>query len=213
MSSDLMMRIKDQVLIVLADYQSCKLDEVDSEVFWERESLRVAIDITGRVIKNYMILSGRKKELPYITLAKAKIEALVQDAAKAKRDPWACCRDEGTRIRMAYDIARAIDEKAGAAHKFTVFSATVYSASKVLKGFKRGESHRGINLLIAAPSKKKGVEMVNDLLGGHETVSWANQHWTGGGTTGKKVATKIGIWAAEDGTFSADNYKLVWEPK
>lgn len=202
MSNDLMMRIKDQALIVLADYATCKLD-FDWE--WERKSVAIAQEIAERMINNYMALTGRKKVLPYITLAKARIEVMILEAARAKHDPWATCRDEGLRIRTAYDIARAIDSKAGEAHKFSVWSAHLYG----VKGFGRN----GASVLIAAPSMKKAVDMANAHFGLHENLSWASEHWSGGGTVGKRVATKIGIWVAADKFKTEDGYKLVWEPK
>ncbi len=58
MPNDMLMRMKDQILIVLADYQTCKLDEIDQKVYLERESNRVAAEITRRVINNYMINVG-----------------------------------------------------------------------------------------------------------------------------------------------------------
>lgn len=209
MSNDLMMRMKDQVLLVLADYQTCKLEH---EVYLDRETERVSSEIAKRVMSNYAILAKKKESEPYMDEARTEIEAVVAEGAKLKRDPWAVCRHESTRICAAYAISRIIEAKAGKKHKFSVWSATVYTGSKALKGFKRGD-HHGVSLLIAAPSKKKGVEMVNNLIGGHETVSWANDHWSGGGTIGDKVATKIGIWAAKDAHRTEDDYKLVWEPK
>ena len=57
MPNDLMMRMKDQVLIVLADYQTCKLD---TDAFLESDIGRTARDIAKRVVDNYSILSGRR---------------------------------------------------------------------------------------------------------------------------------------------------------
>lgn len=209
-----MMRVKDQVLIVLADYQSCKRDEIDQklDMNFESESNRVAIDVSNRVMNNYKILANRKNEAPFMSLARAAIEIYVKEAAVAKHDPWALSRDEGTRIRAAYDISRIIEERAGKAHKFSVWSTTIYSANKLLKKFK-SDSHRGIDILVAAPSRKKAVEMINGAFGLHETVSHASSHWGGGGTVGNRVATKIGIWAAREGYKTKENYELVWEPK
>jgi len=213
-TTDMMMRVKDQILIVLADYQSCKRDEIDErlDLNFEQESNRIAAEVAKRVMSNYAILTNRKKVMPFMTLAQAAIEVYVLEQAEVKRDPWVLSRDEGSRIRAAYDISRIIEARAGKVHKFSVWSATVYSASKLLKKFKK-EHHRGIDLLVAAPSKKAAVKMINDLLGGHETLNWANEHWTGGGTVGNRVATKIGIWAAPDGFKKAEDYELIWEPK
>lgn len=210
MGNDLMMRMKDQVLIVLADYQSCSLEH---EVYLDQEIERIGREVAKRIVSNYLILSGRKQLPKFMSSAKDRIEAEVMILGRAKRDPWAACRDEGSRIRVAYAVARIIEKAAGGAHKFSVWSCLVYTGNNpILKKFKT-EDHRGVRLLIAAPSKKKGVEMVNQVLGAHETVSWANDHWSGGGTIGEKVATKVGIWAAKDEHVDEKGYKLIWEPK
>jgi len=208
MANPLTMRIKDLMISVLQLYA-----EAESTLGFETDVKRSAEEIGEQAVKRYMEFVKLEQRLPFLDKAKARIMAGVDAGARLDNDPWDVCRTEKVRITFAYSIARIFDEEAGPRHKFSVWSATVYSASKVLKGFKRGESHRGINLIVAAPSKKAALSAINKLLGGHETMSWANDHWTGGGSAGVKVATKIGIWAAEDGTFNADNFKLVWEPK
>jgi len=208
MANNLTMNIKDLMLSLLQLYA-----EAESTLGFETDVKRAAEEIGGQAVKKYMEFVKLEKHLPFLDKAKARIMAGVEAGARLDQDPWDVCRTDNVRITFAYSIARIFEEEAGARHKFSIWSATVYSANKLLKGFKRGESHRGIDLLIAAPSKKKAVSMINNLLGSHETVSWANQHWTGGGTVGNKVATKIGIWAARDGYKTEEDYKLVWEPK
>lgn len=114
MPNDLMAKVKDQVLIVLADYSSCKRDEIDQKLDLNLDSEigRVSIDIAGRVVKNYMILSGRKNAVPFMTLAQAAIEAYVKEQAEIKRDPWALSRNEGIRIKAASDIIQIIEDRA-----------------------------------------------------------------------------------------------------
>jgi|CXWL01.1.fsa_nt_gi hypothetical protein len=220
MTADMMMRVKDQVLIVLADYQSCKRDEIDErlDLNFEQEANRIAAEVAKRVMSNYKILTGRKNDLPFMILAQAAIEVYVLDQAKAKHDPWVLSRDEGTRIRAAYDISRIIEARAGKAHKFSVWSGIIYGATakKLMPKRKEEDRHRGIRILIAAPSAKKAVETLNEVLGCNENLSNFRDHWSGGGTLGNKVATKIGIWAGvkdEQFAHTEKDWKLIWEPK
>jgi hypothetical protein len=108
-----MSQVKDQVLIVLADYQSCKRDEIDEklDLNLESETNRVSMDIASRVMKNYAILSGRKNVVPFMTLAQAAIEIYVQEQASLKRDPWALSRNEGIRLSAAKDIVKIIEDR------------------------------------------------------------------------------------------------------
>lgn len=221
MTADMMMRVKDQILIVLADYESCQVDDrgaLDCVPEMDGMAQRTAVEITDRIINNYMILTDRKKAPPFLPLARAAIEAYIKDAAVTKRDPWAVCRGEGTRIRAAYDISRLIEARAGKAHKFSVWSGIVYGATakKLMPKRKEEDRHRGIRILIAAPSAKKAVETLNEVLGCNENLSNFRDHWTGGGTLGNRVATKIGIWAGvkdEQFAHTEKDWKLIWEPK
>jgi len=113
MPSDLMVSVKDQVLIVLADYQSCKRDDIDQklDLNLDREIGRVSIDIASRVMKNYAILANRKKLMPFMTLAQAAIEVYVREQAELKHDPWALSRNEGIRIQAAGDIVKLIEDR------------------------------------------------------------------------------------------------------
>jgi len=214
-ATDMMMRVKDQVLIVPADYQTCKLD---TDAFLESDIERTSREIAKRVISNYAILAKIEKNQPFLDQARDEVEALIRENAKLKRDPWASCRDEGTRIRVSYAISRIIEAKAGKRHKFSVWSGIVYGirAKKLIPERKGEASHRGTRILIAAPSAKKAVEALNEVLGLNENLSNFRGHWTGGGTLGNKVATKIGIWIGikdEQFPHSEDDYKLIWEPK
>jgi len=113
MPNDLMVSVKDQVLIVLADYQSCKRDDIDQKLDLNLDSEigRVSIDIATRVMKNYAILANRKKLMPFMTLAQAAIEVYVREQAEIKRDPWALSRNEGIRIQAASDIVQIIEDR------------------------------------------------------------------------------------------------------
>jgi len=211
MTANMMMRVKDQVLIVLADYQSCKRDEIDERLNldFDREVERVSREIAKRVMSNYAILAKKEASEPWMDEARSEIEVLIAQNAKLRRDPWAACRHESVRIQASYAIARIIETKAGKKHKFSVWSATIYSATKLIKM----KDHRGAHILIAAPSKKKAVEMINEALGGNENLGWANGHWSGGGTVGNQVATKVGIWLGKSEYCEAEDYNLIWEPK
>ncbi len=210
MTTDMMMRVKDQILIVLADYQSCKRDELDHklDLNFESEANRVAIEVSTRVMNNYRILTNRKKEMPFMLLAKAAIEVYVLEQAKAKHDPWVLSRDEGSRIRAAYDISRIIDSRAGKAHKFSVWSGQILGVT--------GYGNHGVPCIVAAPSAKAAVDYLNAAIPhARETLSWFREHWSGGGHTGSKLATKPGVWLGKKkgNTDVVGDYKLIWEPK
>lgn len=211
MTTDMMMRVKDQILIVLADYQSCQVDDrgaLDCVPELDGLAQRTAVEITDRIISNYMILTDRKKAPPFIPLARAAIEAHIKDAAMSKRDPWSVCRGEGTRIQAAYDISRLIDARAGKAHKFTVWSGSVLGVA--------GRGRSDVPCIVAAPSAKAAVDYLNAAIPhARETLSWFRDHWTGGGHTGNKIATKPGVWLGKSKgrTDSVEGYELIWEPK
>lgn len=205
MSNDLLMRIKDQALLVLADYSTCKTDHSWE---WEAQAPKSAAEIAKRMIDNYKTLTGRKKDEQFMARAQTKIEVVVLYAARAKHDPWAICRTEGDRIRAAYEIARAIEDAAGAAHKFSVWSGSILGVT--------GHGNRGVPCIVAAPSAKAAVEYLNAAVPhARETLSWFKEHWSGGGNTGNKLATKPGVWLGKKkgNTDVVGDYKLIWEPK
>lgn len=210
MTTDMMMRVKDQILIVLADYQSCKRDEIDErlDLNFEQESNRIAAEVAKRVMSNYAILTNRKKVMPFMTLAQAAIEVYVLEQAKLKHDPWVLSRDEGSRIRAAYDISRIIDARAGKVHKFSVWSGSILGVA--------GHGNRGVPCIVAAPSAKAAVDYLNAAIPhARETLSWFREHWSGGGHTGNKLATKPGVWLGKKkgNTDVVGDYELIWEPK
>jgi hypothetical protein len=199
MGNNLLMRMKDQFVSTLAVYETAQ-----STLGFEVDSKRAAEEISEQIVKRYMALVKMAKRQKFVDEAKAEIAMVVDAAASLDKDPWDVCRNENVRIRVAYSFARIIEKKAGDRHKFSVWSGWLHGA---------GAKGKGLKFLIAAPSRKAAVAMLNAHFKMHETVNWANEHWSMGGTAGESVATKIGIWTNPDEYCEEKDYKFVWEPK
>ncbi len=203
MGNNLTMRIKDEMLKMLATYETA-----ESTLGFEVDSKRAAEEISEQAAKRYMDIVKMSKRLPFVNESKIEIARGVGAAAQLDFDPWDVCRTENVRIRFAYSIARIFEDKAGARHKFSVWSGICYG-SKTAYG-------KGTHVVVAAPSAQKAVASINEVLGGRENLSGFRDHWTGGGTVGEALATKIGIWAAkkkQSYPHAESDYELIWEPK
>jgi len=101
-------QIKDQALIVLADYRTCKTDYAWE---WEHKARPISEEIAKRMVSNFQILSGKRERTKAIERAEAKIADFLEDVAKRCQDPWAACRTEGTRLEHANEVARILRRK------------------------------------------------------------------------------------------------------
>lgn len=204
MGNNLLMRMKDRFVGTLAVYATA-----ESTLGYEVDSKRAAEEISKQIVTTYMSLVQMDRVQPFVLEARAEIAMMVLAAADLdKADPWVICREEGTRIRTAYSMARVLENKAGDRHKFTVWSGSILGVV--------GMGNRGVPCIVAAPSAKKAVEYLNTAIPhARETLSWFSQHWSGGGNTGEALATKRGVWIGtkKGRTDVVDGYKLAWEPK
>jgi GH18 family chitinase len=71
---------KDQVLIVLADYRSCKTDYAWE---WEHEKDRVAEEMAKRMSRNFMCLAGLRELNARIDKAERKTRDMLLSEAEA----------------------------------------------------------------------------------------------------------------------------------
>jgi len=99
-------QMKNQALIVLADYRACKTDYA-----WEDQARPISEEIAGRMVSSFQILSGKRVRTKVIERAEKKIADLLDDEARRYQDPWAACRTEGTRLEHANEIARILRRK------------------------------------------------------------------------------------------------------
>lgn len=203
MANTLTIRIKDLMISVLQLYA-----EAESTLGFEVDTKRAAEEIAHQAIQQYMKFVKMEKPEPFLDKVRVRIMAGVDAAARLDKDPWDSCRTENVRVTFAYSIARILDEEAGDRHKFSVWSGSILGV--------KGHGNRGVPCIVAAPSAKAAVSYLNKAVPhARESLSWFRDHWAGGGNTGNKLATKLGVWLGKKkgNTDVVEDYELIWEPK